>query len=89
MRHRGGAALRSSTPQDDELMTMDEVLRFFGGRERPIHHTTLYRGMRDGRYPQQIHIGPQTVRWLRSECVAARQRLIDARDGGSTPGTID
>ena len=80
MRDRGGATART-TPQDDELMTLAQVLRFFGGRERPLHHTTLYRGIKWGRYPAQIHIGPQTVRWLRSECIAARQRMINERDG--------
>jgi predicted DNA-binding transcriptional regulator AlpA len=67
-------------PLDDELMTRPEVEAFFGGPDGPIHHTTLYRGIKAGRFPRPIYIGRQTVRWLRSECVTARQQFIDARD---------
>jgi predicted DNA-binding transcriptional regulator AlpA len=64
---------------DDEMMTMGAVLEFFGG-DTPIHYSTLYRGIEAGRYPKGVRIGPNTVRWLRSECRAARQKLIAARD---------
>src|SRR5271157_1316523 len=39
-------------------------IRFFGG-SRPIDPSTLYRGIRAGRYPAPIHIGPNASRWLR------------------------
>ena len=64
---------------DDEMMTLPAVLAFFGG-DRPIHYSTLYRGITAGRYPKPVRIGPNTSRWLRSECLVARQALIDARD---------
>jgi len=64
---------------DDEMMTLPAVLTFFGG-DRPIHYSTLYRGIAAGRYPKPVRVGPNTSRWLRSECLAARQALIDARD---------
>jgi len=62
----------------DEMMSMGAVLAFFGG-DRPIHYSTLYRGISAGRYPKPISIGPNTKRWLRSECVAALNAMIEAR----------
>jgi len=69
-----------ASSSDDQLMSLGAVLEFFGG-DRPIHFSTLYRGIANGRYPKPIPIGPNTKRWLRSECREARQRMIDARDG--------
>jgi len=66
---------------DDEMMSLAAVLAFFGG-DRPIHYSTLYRGIKDNRYPKGVPVGPNSVRWLRSECRAARQKLIDASREG-------
>jgi predicted DNA-binding transcriptional regulator AlpA len=63
---------------DDELMTQQATCAYFGG-DRPIHYSTLYRGIAAGRYPRPVAIGPNTKRWLRSECRAARAALIAAR----------
>ncbi len=46
----------------------------FGGPGRPIHSSTLYRGIANGLYPRPVWIGANSVRWLRSEYLAARQR---------------
>ena len=71
--------------RDNEMMTQAATCAFFGG-DRPIHYSTLYRGVAAGRYPKPVHVGPNTSRWVRSECEAARQKLIDGRDDGfSTP----
>jgi len=64
----------------DVMMSRSETCVFFGGPERPIHYSTLYRGIAAGRYPEGVRVGPNSVRWLRSECREARQKLIDARD---------
>jgi predicted DNA-binding transcriptional regulator AlpA len=69
----------SQAPRDDEMMSMGAVLEFFGG-DTPLHYSTLYRGIAAGRYPKPVSIGPNSRRWLRSECRDARQKLIDARD---------
>jgi predicted DNA-binding transcriptional regulator AlpA len=68
-------------PDNIELWDRPTVLRFFGGT-RPLHVSTLYRGMHAGRYPRPIHIGGRggPVRWLASECRAALQRMLSARD---------
>ena len=65
---------------DDEMMSQPETCVFFGGPDRPIHYSTLYRGITAGRYPKPVRVGPNSVRWLRSECRVARQKLIDARN---------
>lgn len=71
--------MRAAVRGDYEMMTMAAVLAFFGG-DRPIHSATLYRGIAAGRYPRPVPIGPNTKRWLRSECLAARQALAAQRD---------
>jgi predicted DNA-binding transcriptional regulator AlpA len=50
----------------DDLLDLKETCRFFGGN-RPINPATLYRGIRSGRYPAPIKVGPGSSRWLRSE----------------------
>ena len=47
-----------------ELLDRAEVCRFFGG----LNASTLYRGIRLGRYPKPVKVGPGSSRWLRSEC---------------------
>jgi predicted DNA-binding transcriptional regulator AlpA len=66
---------------DDDLMSMKSVLRFFGG-DKPIHASTLYRGMDRGRFPRPVKPSPNVARWLRSECEAAKRRAIEERDRG-------
>ena len=55
-----------------------EVCRFFGGN-RPIDPATLYRGIRKGRYPMPVKVGPGSSRWLRAECEAALGALVQER----------
>jgi predicted DNA-binding transcriptional regulator AlpA len=77
---RGERARYLSGPLlDDEVMlTTEEACLLFGGPSRPIHPATLYRNA-GTRYPLPVRIGANAVRWLRSECLAARQRMIDER----------
>lgn len=63
-----------------ELLDRREVCRFFGGN-RPLDPTTLYRGIRKGRYPAPVKVGPGSSRWLRAECEAALGRMVGARHG--------
>jgi len=46
----------------------------FGG----INPATLYRHIRQGRLPKPVKIGASS-RWLRSECEAALQSMVDGR----------
>lgn len=59
-----------------DLLDIQQVCAFFGG-SKPLNPATIYRGA--GKlYPKPVKMGPNTNRWLRSECEAARQALIAA-----------
>ncbi|HKX80111.1 MAG TPA: AlpA family transcriptional regulator [Novosphingobium sp.] len=47
---------------DDRLMTMKEVEQLIGFSK--VH---IYQMIREGRFPKQLHLGPNKVAWLRSE----------------------
>jgi predicted DNA-binding transcriptional regulator AlpA len=64
--------------ESSQLLDRDAACRFFGGT-RPIHAATLYRGVRQGRYPKPVHVGPGSSRWLREECEAALQSMVEGR----------
>jgi predicted DNA-binding transcriptional regulator AlpA len=61
-----------------ELLDRAAVCRYFGG-SKPIDPSTLYRGIRQGRYPRPVKVGPGASRWLREECDAALAKLVEAR----------
>jgi predicted DNA-binding transcriptional regulator AlpA len=69
-------ATEGETP---EFWDKPAVLQFFGG-VRPLHTSTLYRGMHDGTYPRPVKVSRNSVRWLASECREAAQRMISERD---------
>ena len=69
----------SELPNQIELWDRQTVLDFFGGT-KPLHISTLYRGLASGIYPKPINTSGNTVRWLASECRATLQRMIAARD---------
>ena len=60
------------------LLDRREVCRFFGGT-KPLDPATLYRGIRKGRYPLPVKVGPGSSRWLRAECEAALQAMAEGR----------
>jgi predicted DNA-binding transcriptional regulator AlpA len=55
-----------------QLLNRGEVCRFFGN----IHPSTLWRGIRQGRYPAPIRIGPQLRRWSRADCETALRAMM-------------
>jgi predicted DNA-binding transcriptional regulator AlpA len=63
-----------------EHWTIEQVCDFFGGNDRPLNPSTIYRGIKDGRFPAPVKVGPQTSRWLSTECEAARARMMMTRD---------
>jgi len=65
--------------RSDDVLGVAETCAFFGGQERPIDRSTLYRGIRRGIYPRPIRIGANSSRWLKSECEEARKRFIGER----------
>jgi predicted DNA-binding transcriptional regulator AlpA len=64
--------------ESSQLLDRDAACRFFGGT-RPINAATLYRGIRKGRYPKPVHVGPGSSRWLREECEAALKAFVEER----------
>jgi predicted DNA-binding transcriptional regulator AlpA len=60
------------------LLDRKEVCQFFGGT-KPIDASTLYRGIRDGRYPRAVKVGPGSSRWLRSECKNALRLMVERK----------
>ena len=61
-----------------ELLDKAEVCRLFGGT-RPINPSTLYRGIRLGRYPKPVRVGPNSSRWLLAECQAMLRKMVEER----------
>jgi predicted DNA-binding transcriptional regulator AlpA len=61
--------------REPELLDLKTVCRYFGN----IHPATLYRGVRAGRYPAPIKVGPNMSRWLADECRAALAAMIAGR----------
>lgn len=61
-----------------ELLDRGAVCRLFGGT-RPLHPATLYRGIRQGRFPKPVKVGPGTSRWLREECEAVLRGMVEGR----------
>jgi predicted DNA-binding transcriptional regulator AlpA len=62
-------------PSPSALLTIKDVCHFFGG----LNPSTIYRGIRCGRYPAPIRVGLNTSRWLRHECEAALAAMVEAR----------
>ena len=58
-----------------DLLDKAGACHFFGG----INPATLYRGIRQGRFPRPVKVGPGTSRWLRSECEAVLQGMVEGR----------
>jgi predicted DNA-binding transcriptional regulator AlpA len=61
-----------------ELLDRAAACAFFGGT-KPLNPATLYRGIRKGRYPAPVKVGPGSSRWLRGECEAALQAMAEGR----------
>jgi predicted DNA-binding transcriptional regulator AlpA len=61
-----------------DMFDRKAVCAFFGGN-RPIDASTLYRGIRQGRYPAPVKVGPGSSRWLKAECEVALQAMVEGR----------
>jgi predicted DNA-binding transcriptional regulator AlpA len=63
-----------------ELLDRASVCALLGG-SKPIDPATLYRGIKAGRYPSPIKVGPNSSRWLADEIRAALEEMKGARHG--------
>jgi predicted DNA-binding transcriptional regulator AlpA len=62
----------------DDLLDTSAACQFLGGT-RPINPSTLWRGIKAGRYSRPIKIGKQAVRWRKSELAADIERMAAER----------
>ena len=69
----------ANQPEPVEFWERATVLKYFGG-DRPLHTSTLYRGISEGIYPKPVNVSANCVRWVASECHAASQRMLAARN---------
>jgi predicted DNA-binding transcriptional regulator AlpA len=60
-----------------DLLDRRAVCELFGGT-KPINAATLYRGIRQGRFPRPVRIGGSS-RWLRAECETVLRTMMEAR----------
>ena len=66
------------SPTSVDLVPETEALQIIGG-SKPISKHSLYRGIAAGRFPRGVRVGPNTVRYLRSELEAVVKNAIAAR----------
>ena len=57
------------------LLTVHEARAVVGNPCR----ATFYAGVRSGRFPQPVRIGPNAVRWARHELEVCVRAMLDAR----------
>ncbi len=67
-------------PDRDDLVDQPVACQILGGTNTPIHGSTLWRGVKAGRYPKPIKVGPGTNRWRVSELVAVVERAAAERE---------
>lgn len=53
-----------------DMLNIREVGVFFGGKERPLDESTVYRWIRQGKLPRGIRIGGRTLRWRKTDLAA-------------------
>jgi predicted DNA-binding transcriptional regulator AlpA len=62
----------------EELLDTAAACRFLGGT-RPIHPSTLWRGVASGHFSPPIKLGPQIRRWRRRDLQADVDRAAAER----------
>lgn len=63
-----------------DLVDEAAACRIIGGEHTPIHRATLWRGVKAGRYPAPLKIGPAMNRWRVSELQGVIERAAAERD---------
>lgn len=72
-------ASRYAFSDADELLDIAATCRFLGGTGKPIHRTTLWRGVKAGIYPAPILISKRARRFILSELIGSRLKLNNHR----------
>lgn len=58
-----GSKMDLGSLADEDLVDEATMCRLIGGNLSPIHRSTLWRGITQGRFPPPIKIGLGTNRW--------------------------
>lgn len=66
---------------DEDLVPERTACQFIGGTHAPIHRSTFWRGIKDGRLPKPVHPSPGINRWIVGELRAFRAQAVAERDG--------
>ena len=56
--------------------------KIVGGENTPIHRSTLWRGIKAGRYSQPDKVAPRTNRWRASRLVGDLEQAAAQREAG-------
>jgi hypothetical protein len=64
---------------DDDLFDLVFVCRFFGGSRKPLHPSTVYRAIDEGRISRPFKTTKNANRWTGRQLKDDRQKLIDAK----------
>jgi predicted DNA-binding transcriptional regulator AlpA len=67
------------TDPAEDLVTITVACQIIGGRETPITASTLYKGIKTGRFPAPLKLGPGTARWRRSEIIDMLEKAAAER----------
>lgn len=71
--------LQNTTSLND-LVDESVACQIIGGRNSPIHRSTLWRGINAGRYPRPLKVGPGANRWRVGELLGVLERAAAARE---------
>jgi hypothetical protein len=63
---------------DDDNFDLDFVCRFFGGSRKPLHPSTVYRAIDDGRISRPFKPTPNANRWTGKQLKADMRRMLEA-----------
>jgi predicted DNA-binding transcriptional regulator AlpA len=66
----------------DDLIPITVACQLIGGKETPITPSTLYKGIKTGRFPAPLKLGPGTSRWRRSEIIEVLDKTAAKRAAG-------
>jgi predicted DNA-binding transcriptional regulator AlpA len=67
-------------PEKGDLVDQAVACKVIGGSNTPIHPSTLWRGIKAGRYPKPIKVGPGTNRWRAGELLEVVEQAAAARN---------
>ncbi|QXI49183.1 AlpA family transcriptional regulator [Pseudomonas anuradhapurensis] len=69
------------SPATDRFMRIDEVISVTG-----LARNTIYRRMREGTFPRQVRLGPNSVAWLQSSISGWMTSVVES---SSSPPDVE